>query len=80
LFSESPSRIIITFDPAATESIRQISESNNAPLAILGKVGGTALNMSVNATQVLTAPVADLESTWRNALLRSLKAEALVAG
>jgi phosphoribosylformylglycinamidine synthase len=80
LFSESPSRVIITFDPAATESIRQISESNNAPLAILGKVGGTALNMSVNATQVLTAPVADLESTWRNALLRSLKAEALVAG
>jgi phosphoribosylformylglycinamidine synthase len=80
LFSESPSRIIITFDREAVAAIRQIAESNNAPLAILGNIGGTELKISVDGTQVLTAPVADLESTWRNALSNSLKAEALVAG
>jgi phosphoribosylformylglycinamidine synthase len=80
LFSESPSRIIITFDREAVEAIRQIAESNNAPLAILGNIGGPELKISVDGTQVLTAPVADLESTWRSALSNSLKAEALVAG
>ncbi|HEY8412106.1 MAG TPA: hypothetical protein VIK76_11910, partial [Pyrinomonadaceae bacterium] len=79
LFSESPSRIIITFDPDVTDSIRQISERHNAPLTILGEVGGTQLQISIDGTPVLTASVADLETTWRNALSRSLKAEALVA-
>ncbi len=79
LFSESPSRIIISFAPEQTETIRQISDHHGAPLALLGTVGGTQLQISINGTQVLTAAVADLESTWRNALSRSLKAEALVA-
>ena len=80
LFSESPSRIIISFDASATDSIRQIAETHNVPFTILGNVGGTELRISVSGKPVVTAPVADLESTWRNALLRSLKAEAIVAG
>jgi phosphoribosylformylglycinamidine synthase len=79
LFSESPSRIIISFDAHVTDSIRQISERHNAPLAIIGTVGGAQLQISIDGRPVLSAAVADLESTWRNALSRSLKAEALVA-
>ena len=79
LFSESPSRIIITFVHEAVEAIRQIASTHNVPLAILGNVGGTQLRIAVNNEQLLAADVADLESTWRNALLRSLKAEALVS-
>ncbi|HEV2837012.1 MAG TPA: AIR synthase-related protein, partial [Pyrinomonadaceae bacterium] len=80
LFSESPSRIIISFDASATESIRRIASAHNAPLTILGTVGGTQLLVKVNGTHVLSAAVTDLESTWRNALSQSLKAEALAAG
>ena len=80
LFSESPSRIIISFDPEASETIRQIASTHNAPLALIGKVGGTELKVSVDGQPVINASVADLESTWRNALSKSLKAEALVAG
>ncbi|HEY2964546.1 MAG TPA: phosphoribosylformylglycinamidine synthase subunit PurL [Pyrinomonadaceae bacterium] len=80
LFSESPSRILISFEPNATDSIRQIAERHNAPLEILGSVGGTQLQISVDGTRVLGADVKDLESTWREALANSLKAEALVAG
>jgi phosphoribosylformylglycinamidine synthase len=80
LFSESPSRIIVTFDAGSTDSIRQIAETHNVPFAILGKVGGTALRISVNGEAAISSTVADLESTWRNALYRSLKAEALVTG
>ncbi|HEY3579747.1 MAG TPA: phosphoribosylformylglycinamidine synthase subunit PurL, partial [Pyrinomonadaceae bacterium] len=79
LFSESPSRIIISFDPTATDSIRAIAERHNAPFTILGHVGGTQLQIAVNDEAAITVSVADLETTWRNALSRSLKAEALVA-
>jgi phosphoribosylformylglycinamidine synthase len=79
LFSESPSRIIISFDRSALDSIRQICATHNVPLELLGEVSGTELHISVNQTSTINAAVADLESTWRNALLRSLKAEALVA-
>jgi phosphoribosylformylglycinamidine synthase len=80
LFSESPSRIIISFDSSATDAIRQIAETHNVPISILGHIGGTELRISVNGEPAITADVADLESTWRNALYRSLKAEAIVAG
>lgn len=78
LFSESPSRIVISFDPAALESIHQIAAAHNVPLEILGAVSGTQLKIRFDGNELITAEVADLESTWRNALYRSLKAEALV--
>jgi phosphoribosylformylglycinamidine synthase II len=80
LFSESPSRIIISFNPDASDSIRQICVKNNAPLAILGKVGGAQLAITIKGAAALNADITDLEATWRNALSNSLKAEALAAG
>ena len=41
LFSESPSRIVISFDPAEEVSIREIAESKDAPMAVVGRVGGS---------------------------------------
>jgi phosphoribosylformylglycinamidine synthase len=79
LFSESPSRIIVSFDPVVTDEVRAIANDNNAPFTILGQAGGTELRIAVNGHTAVTASVADLESTWRNALSRSLKAETLVA-
>jgi phosphoribosylformylglycinamidine synthase len=80
LFSESPSRILISFAPAALESISQIAAAHNAPFEVLGAVSGTQLKIRFGGNELITAAVADLESTWRNALYRSLKAEAIVAG
>ncbi|HXQ70955.1 MAG TPA: phosphoribosylformylglycinamidine synthase subunit PurL [Pyrinomonadaceae bacterium] len=80
LFSESPSRIAISFDASATDSIRQMAETHNVPFEVLGSVGGSQLQIAINGAPTITAEVADLESTWRNALYRSLKAEAIVAG
>lgn len=80
LFSESPSRIIISFDSEASDSIREICVKNKAPLSFLGRVGGPQLTITVNGTAALNTDITDLESTWRNALSNSLKAEALAAG
>jgi phosphoribosylformylglycinamidine synthase len=79
LFSESPSRIVISFDADSTDAIRALAEKHNAPFTIVGEVGGQQLQVAVNNKAAITAAVADLEATWRNALSRSLKAEALVA-
>ncbi|HJT65721.1 MAG TPA: phosphoribosylformylglycinamidine synthase subunit PurL [Pyrinomonadaceae bacterium] len=78
LFSESPSRIIISFDLASIDAVRAVVEKHKAPFTIIGEVSGQELQIAVNGEVVVTAAVADLESTWRNALSRSLKAEALV--
>ncbi|HEX6284787.1 MAG TPA: AIR synthase related protein, partial [Pyrinomonadaceae bacterium] len=80
LFSESPSRIIISFDRESLDPIRQVCATHNAPFEILGEVGGAQLKISVNGGLTISTDVAELEATWRNALLRSLKAEALVSG
>ena len=75
LFSESPSRIIISFNASVQEDVEQIVQHHTVPFAILGKVGGDALRVNVNGQEVLNTDVTDLESTWRNGLSRKLQAE-----
>jgi phosphoribosylformylglycinamidine synthase len=75
LFSESPSRIIISFEPSVLESVQKIAEQHNAPFTTLGHVGGNSLVVSVDGREVVNADIADLESTWRNGLSRKLQAE-----
>jgi len=79
LFSESPSRIVISFDPVDEASIREIASSRNAPLAVVGRVGGADLQINVRGENVVAASVAQLESAWRGGLSNKLHAEALVA-
>jgi phosphoribosylformylglycinamidine synthase len=53
LFSESPSRIIVTFGPPVADQVRQIAERHNAPFAVIGTVGGNRLEISVNRHEVM---------------------------
>src|SRR5258705_1716647 len=79
LFSESSSRIIVTFDPSEAASIQEIAESHKSPFAIIGAVGGSQLIITANGELVVAADVAELESAWRGGLSRELHAEAMVA-
>jgi phosphoribosylformylglycinamidine synthase len=78
LFAESPSRIVISFDPVNEAAIRVFAESNKAPLTILGRVGGTDLRIKANGTEVVAESVAKLESTWRGGLSNKLHADAIL--
>jgi phosphoribosylformylglycinamidine synthase len=69
LFSESPSRIIISFDPADADAVRDFAERNNAPFAILGRVGGNRLQIRVNGNEAVAADVSDLETVFSRGLL-----------
>jgi phosphoribosylformylglycinamidine synthase len=75
LFSESPSRIIISFDPSDTGAVQEIAERNNAPFTILGHVGGTRLVIKVDGDDAVAAEVSELEAPWRTSLSAKLQAE-----
>jgi len=75
LFSESPSRIVISFNSSDADAVQELAERNNAPLAILGRAGGSELVVSVDGEETVRAEVAELESAWRDALATRLQAE-----
>jgi phosphoribosylformylglycinamidine synthase len=75
LFSESPSRIVVTFAAADANAIQEIADRNNAPFAILGRVGGTKLTINVNGNEAIDDAVSELEAAWRTALSDKLQAE-----
>jgi phosphoribosylformylglycinamidine synthase len=75
LFSESPSRIVISFDATETSAIQEIAERNNAPFAIIGRVGGKQLTIDVNGEEAVGIEVSQIEAIWRSALSDKLQAE-----
>jgi phosphoribosylformylglycinamidine synthase len=79
LFSESPSRIVISFDAADAQKVQEIAERNNAPFAIIGRVGGNDLKITIGGNEVVATSVSKLEEVWRTALSSKLEAE-LVSG
>jgi len=80
LFSESPSRIILSFAESSQSEIEKIAARTGAPFKIIGQVGGTQLQIKTNGKEAVRAAVSDLEANWRSALSRKLQAEAMVAG
>ena len=79
LFSESPSRIVISFDPTEEDSIRRIAEANAAPFSVIGRVGGDRLSIKATGQVVIDASIVQLENTWRRGLTNKLQPEALAA-
>ena len=80
LFSESPSRIIISFDGSARSEIEAMAKDAAAPLTILGTVGGDLLRIKIGEQEVVDSRVAELEAVWRSSLKLKLQAEAMAAG
>lgn len=79
LFSESPSRIIISFGEDALGEIKEIVARTNCPLTILGRTGGEHLSIKVDGEAVVNLPIAELEAAWRTSLASKLHAEVVTA-
>ncbi len=80
LFSESPSRIIISFAESARAEIASIAQRENCALTMIGEVGGSKLQIEVGDENVVTADLAELENVWRSSLPKKLEAEVMAAG
>ena len=79
LFSESPSRIIVSVDSNNLSDLERMAAKNNTPFAVIGRVGGTALDICLNGDEVIALEVSELETAWRTALSHKLEAEAMAA-
>jgi len=79
LFSESPSRIIVSFAADARARLEEIAAELNCPCAVIGRVGGPSLRIAINGTPVITRDLNELEAVWRSTLGQRLQAEALAA-
>src|SRR5437660_3207181 len=80
LFSETPSRIVISFDQSALGDIEEIVAAASCPMTILGNVGSDRLRIESDGEEVIQLDVAEMESAWRSSLKDKLQAEAMAAG
>src|SRR5205807_5695631 len=80
LFSETPSRIIISFDESALGDIEEIVAAASCPMTLLGNVGSNRLRIESEGEEVIQMDVTEMESAWRSSLKDKLQAEAMAAG
>jgi phosphoribosylformylglycinamidine synthase len=79
LFSESPSRIVVSFGEGARARLEQIAAEQGCPFRVLGRAGGARLAIRVGGREVVSRAVSELERAWRASLPNRLRAEALAA-
>ena len=66
MFSESPSRIVISF--AANDLDRVKSVAGDCPFEVIGTIGGNDLSVAVDGVATITVPVRELELVWFRSL------------
>jgi phosphoribosylformylglycinamidine synthase subunit PurL len=80
LFSESPSRIILSFPAAALGDVQQLAARANCPITIIGNVGGDTLHIQCGDEAAISLRVSEVENVWRGSLAKKLEAEVMAAG
>jgi len=68
LFSETPSRILVTIAPEDLAALERIARSWHVPHTVLGRVGGTHFRITVDGKRVINASIRELEAIWYNVL------------
>jgi phosphoribosylformylglycinamidine synthase len=71
LFSESPSRIIISFSADKLDEVKEIV--GDCPFAVIGKVKGDNLKIAFNGAEVVSAKIDELENGWKDSLENQLE-------
>jgi phosphoribosylformylglycinamidine synthase len=69
LFSESPSRIIVSLKEANLDRLKEIAARHHVPLQAIGIVGGTRLTIQ----PMMNVAVEELRAIWSNGLTARLK-------
>ena len=79
LYSESPSRIILSFPRSSLALIEDLASRAKCPITILGQVGGDRLRIRIGDEEAISAAVGELENVWRGSLAKRLEAQVMVA-
>ncbi len=68
LFSESQSRIVVSASAENAARLEKYMKEQGVPVAVIGTVGGTRLNISVNGVEAVNAAVKELDKVWKDAI------------
>lgn len=71
LFSESPSRILVTISPDDLDDAEALI--GDCPFEVIGTVTGKDLKIMVNGHEEIDSRVADLQVIWKNSLVGQLE-------
>jgi phosphoribosylformylglycinamidine synthase len=71
LFSESPSRIVISFAPENLEKVKETLK--DCPFEVIGKVSGENFRIIINDSEIISAGVSELENAWKSSLEKQLE-------
>ena len=72
LFSESPSRIIVSFSKDKLSEIKKLVAEIDCPFEIIGKVAGEKLTIKINGSEIISTKTEELEKVWKNSLEQKL--------
>ncbi len=78
LFGESAGRALVTLEPGNEAAARACAEHAGVPFAVIGRVGGERLRVSVGGHNVVEEPVSALRDLWSTAFARALESAAEV--
>jgi phosphoribosylformylglycinamidine synthase II len=73
LFGESTGRALVSFEPKAEAAVRASAEQSGVPFAVIGKVGGDRLSISLAGRKLVDESVAGLHDLWSTAFARALE-------
>lgn len=73
LFSESPSRIIVSARPEKVGDILALASEFQVPVKILGTCGGPTLNISAGGKRLVNLDLEEMEAVWRGSLEARLR-------
>jgi phosphoribosylformylglycinamidine synthase II len=80
LFSETPSRIIVSFPASSRAALENIAARERCPFTLIGEVGGNNLRIKLDDKEAVLLAVSEMETVWRSSLSRKLEAEVMAAG
>jgi phosphoribosylformylglycinamidine synthase len=73
LFGESTGRALVSFEPRNEAAVRASADQSGVPFAVIGKVGGDRLAISLGGRNLVDEPVAALRDLWSAAFARALE-------
>ena len=68
LFGESPSRVVVSVDPAQVSELMGLATREGVPAAVIGRVGGDHIRLAIAGTTLVDEPLADAERVWATAI------------
>jgi phosphoribosylformylglycinamidine synthase len=70
LFGEAGGRVVASVEPGHKEALLELARESGVPATVIGRTGGSRLQISVDRSRVIDCAVAEAEQLWSTAFER----------